>query len=438
MDSGTNEEHDKAKKAAPEWRKLTISVPPVPRVNMPRVSLDRHNLHVNDHKVNAKYLGVALLIIASMATGFLGGWVGAGSRGDSNFASTDVQRQVVYSQDQLISSIAKSVSQSVVSVNVTSQASTPQDSFFGFSVPQQTQQQSAGTGIIISSSGLIVTNRHVVPAGTTSVSVTLSDGTQLDNVQVVGRTSESDSLDVAFLKITNAKGHALAPAQLGDSSKMKVGDNVVAIGNALGQFQNTVTSGIISGFGRSVQASDQGNANTGENLEDLFQTDAAINEGNSGGPLVNMNGQVIGIDTAVASDAQGIGFAIPINDVSGLIKTVLSTGKFQQPYLGVRYLSLTNDYASQLNLNVTRGAYVIPSDQDGGEAGVVSGSPADRAGMKEGDVIEAVNGTSIDDSHSLTALLDQHAVGDTVSLRVLRNGKQLNVQVTLGSASTSS
>lgn len=434
MDSGTNEHDDKGGKVSQEWKKLTISVPPVPRVSLPRVSLDRQNLHVNDHKVNVKYLAIALVLIASMATGFVGGWVGAGSRGVGNLASTDVQRQVIYSQDQLISSIAKSVSQSVVSVNVTSQSSSSSDSFFGFGAPQQTTQQSAGTGIIISSNGLIVTNRHVVPAGTTSVSVTLSDGTQLNNVQVVGRTNQSDSLDVAFLKITNANGHTLVPAQLGDSSTVKVGDSVVAIGNALGQFQNTVTSGIISGFGRSVQASDQGNSNTGENLEDLFQTDAAINEGNSGGPLVNMNGQVIGIDTAVASDAQGIGFAIPINDVSGLIKTVLATGKFQQPYLGVRYLSLTNDYASQLSLSVTRGAYVIPADQDGGESGVVSGSPADQAGLKEGDVIEAVNGASIDDSHSLTALLDQHSVGDSISLRVLRNGKQLNIQVTLTAA----
>lgn len=434
MDSGTSEQHDKGGKESSEWKKLTISVPPVPRVNMPRVSLDRRNLHVNDHKVSVKYLVIALILLASTATGFVGGWVGAGSRANSNFASTDVQKQVVYSQDQLISSIAKSVSQSVVSVNVTSQSASSQDNFFGFGAPQQTTQQSAGTGIIISSNGLIVTNRHVVPAGTTSVSVTLSDGTQLNNVQVVGRTNESDSLDVAFLKITNANGHTLVPAQLGDSSKVKVGDSVVAIGNALGQFQNTVTSGIISGFGRSVQASDQGNSNTGENLEDLFQTDAAINEGNSGGPLVNMDGKVVGIDTAVASNAQGIGFAIPINDVSGLIKTVLATGKFQQPYLGVRYLSLTNDYASQLNLSVTRGAYVIPADQDGGESGVVSGSPADQAGLKEGDVIETVDGTNIDDSHSLTALLDQHSVGDTVTLRVLRSSKQLNVQVTLTAA----
>lgn len=432
MSSGTKTDNEKGGRGPQEWKKLTISVPPVPRVSMPRMAVDRRNLHINDHKIDIKYLSVVLLLIASLASGFVGGWIGA-KNSNYSLSSTTTQKQVIYSRDQLISSLAKQVSQSVVSVNVTSQSGSPQNSFFGFTTPDVTQQ-SAGTGIIISSNGLIITNRHVVPIGTTSVSVTLSDGTQLNNVQVIGETSQNNSLDIAFLKINNTKGHTLVPAQLGDSSKVKVGDSVIAIGNALGQYQNTVTSGIISGYGRSVQASSQGSANSGENLEDLFQTDAAINEGNSGGPLVNMDGQVIGINTAVASNAQGIGFAIPINDVSGLIKTVLATGKFQQPYLGVRYLSLTNDYASQLNLSVSRGAYVIPSSQDGGVPGVVAGSPAERAGIKEGDVIVSVDGTKIDNNHSLTALLDQHSVGDTVNLQVLRNGRQLNVQATLAAA----
>lgn len=420
------EEPEKPDKFETDNEPKKVAVTPLA---MPHFELDRHKI---------KFLAAALLLIVSLAAGFLGGWLGATTKNNNNANSISAQKEVVLSQGQLISQIAKTVSPSVVSVNVTSQTSAGAQNFFGFST-QPSVQQSAGTGIIISSAGLIVTNRHVVPVGTTSVSVTLSDGTQLNNVQVVGRTSASDSLDVAFLKITNPNGHELVPAQLGDSSKMKIGDSVVAIGNALGQFQNTVTSGIISGHGRSVQASDQGSSSSsGENLEDLFQTDAAINEGNSGGPLVNVDGQVIGINTAVASNAQGIGFAIPINDVSGLIKSVLSTGKFQQPYLGVRYLSLTNDYASQLHLSVTRGAYIIPANQGNGQAGVISGSPAAQAGVKEGDVILAVDGTNIDDSHSLTALLDQHSVGDTVTLKVLRSGKQQNVQATLGTAPSGS
>ena len=386
------------------------------------------------HGNKVKIFGTALFLMISLAIGFLGGWLGATSKGGDNTPSVAVQKQVVSSESQLISSIAKTVSPSVVSVNVSVTSQRAGSDLLGFS-SQPTEEVGAGTGIIISSAGLIVTNRHVVPAGTTKVSVTLSDGTKLDDVQVIGRTGQNDSLDVAFLKINNASGHKLVPVKIGDSSKMKIGDSVVAIGNALGQFQNTVTSGIISGYGRSVQAGDS-LGNSSENLEDLFQTDAAINEGNSGGPLVNMDGEVVGINTATASGAQNIGFSIPIDDVSGLIKTVLQTGKFQQPYLGVRYLSLTNDSASQLNLSVTRGAYIIPASKAGGQPGVVSGSPAARAGLKEGDVIAAVNGTNIDDSHSLTALLDQHAVGDMVSLKVLRDGKTQTVQATLGSAPT--
>jgi serine protease Do len=413
-------------------KQVTFSVPNMPRlpkVRTPRVQIERRH--------RPKVAAIAIFLLVTLGVGFLGGWFGARASGGDGVASVATQREVVLNQSQLISTIAKQVSPSVVSVNVTGQqqSSGSYPSFFGYQAPQSQTVQAEGTGIIISSDGLIVTNRHVVPSGTTNVSVTLSDGTQLNNVEVVGRTNDNDSLDIAFLKITDTKGHKLVAAQLGDSSKMKVGDNVVAIGNALGQFQNTVTQGIISGFGRSIQAGDQAGSSS-ENLEDLFQTDAASNEGNSGGPLVNVNGEVIGINTAVAQQAQGIGFAIPINDVSGLIKSVLSSGKLEQPYLGVRYLTLTNDYAAQLNLKVNRGAYVLPSGQDSGQSGVVSGSPADKAGIKEGDVIQAVDGTNIDDSHSLTSLLDQHSVGDSVTLKVLRDGKVITVQATLDSAPT--
>ncbi len=380
-----------------------------------------------------KYGFVASVIALGLASGFLGGWYA--SDRNSNPGSASTQKEIVSSESQLINSIAKKVSPSVVSVNVTAQSTNATPFGFGQTQPQE----SAGTGIIISSNGLVITNRHVVPQGTTSVSVTLADGTQLDNVKVVGRTNTSDSLDVAFLKIGDTKGKKLSPATLGDSSKVQVGDRVVAIGNALGQFQNTVTSGIISGYGRTVQASDQGSDTTtgSENLQDLLQTDAAINSGNSGGPLVDTNGEVIGINTAVAGNAQSIGFAIPINDVSGLVKNVLKTGKFEQPYLGVRYVSLTNDIAGQLKLKTTRGAYVIPADQNGGQDPVLSGSPAAKAGIKGGDIIQAVNSVSIDDNHSLTALLDRNSVGDQITLKIVRDGKDLNISVSLTAAQTS-
>ncbi|HSX45432.1 MAG TPA: trypsin-like peptidase domain-containing protein [Candidatus Saccharimonadia bacterium] len=382
---------------------------------------------------------IAIFVAAIILAGFSGAWLENHHNQGSGIINTSVgtQKKVVTSTSQLISQIAKTVGPSVVSVNVNiSSNSNGQAGFglFGFSQPEQ--EQAAGTGIIIDSSGLIVTNRHVVPEGTTNVSVTLSDGTELKNVSVVGRTAETDSLDIAFLKINDAQGHKLTPAVLGDSSTVQVGDDVVAIGNALGQFQNTVTSGIISGYGRSVQASDSSGTSAAENLDNLFQTDAAINEGNSGGPLVNLNGQVIGINTAVAGNAQNIGFAIPINDVKGLIDQVVKTGKFSRPYLGVRYVPLTSDVANEFDLSVQNGAFIAPSD-DPANPSVVSGSPADKAGLQSNDVITQVDGVNIDQTHSLTSLLSPHVPGDTVGLTVVRGDKTIHVNVTLSTAPAS-
>jgi serine protease Do len=381
-----------------------------------------------------KALSLVLLLLAAMASGFLGGWAGSNSHDQSQTnSSRTAQQKVISSESDLINSIAKEVGPSVVSVDVVSQSSSGMSGgFFGYT-PRSQSEQSAGTGIIIASNGLIVTNRHVVPTGTTDVNVTLSDGTELDDVTVVGRTRESDPLDIAFLKINDAKGKKLVAAKIGDSNKVEVGDRVVAIGNALGQFQNTVTSGIISGYGRSVQASASDGSST-ENLQDLFQTDAAINEGNSGGPLVNMNSEVIGINTAVAGGAQDIGFAIPTANISGLIKRVIATGKFEQPYLGVRYVPLTNDVAAQLDLKVTRGAYILKEDQAGGQQTVIADSPAAKAGLQPGDVITAVDGKKIDERNGMTVLLNQHSVGDTVTLKILRDGDEQNIDVKLEAA----
>ena len=379
-------------------------------------------------------VGLLLVLLLGLATGFAGGYWGAGVRADNGTLgnSLSAQKKVVTSQSQLISQIAKTVGPSVVSIDVISAATTvnPFDSLFGADTGSG-QLESAGTGIIISADGLIVTNRHVVPTGTTSVSVTLSDGTELKDVQVLDRTSENDTLDIAFLKISDAKGHKLAPASLGDSSQLQVGDAVVAIGNALGQFQNTVTSGIISGYGRSVQAGDSSGSQAAENLDDLFQTDAAINEGNSGGPLVNLNGQVIGINTAIAAgSAQNVGFAIPINNVTGLIKQVKKTGKLQRPYLGVRYVALTPDIASQYDLKQTTGAFILPSS-DPASPSILAGSPAEKAGLQASDVITKIDDTKIDQTHSLTSIINKHEVGERISLTVSRDGKTIHVEATL-------
>ncbi len=372
-----------------------------------------------------KILNIALIMTLCLGSGYLGGWLNNRSI-EKSLAKTSVKQQVIASESQLISEIAKTVGPGVVSVNVTSTASG--SSFFGL----DRQEESAGTGFIINKDGVVVTNRHVVPANADSVTVTLSDGTMLDSVKVLGRTNETDSLDVAFLKIEDKKGKELTPVVLGDSSKVQVGDKVIAIGNALGQFQNTVTSGIISGFGRDVTAGDESGGG-GETLQNLFQTDTAINRGNSGGPLVNTSGEVIAINTAVAGNAENIGFAIPINDIQGLIKSVLSKGKLERPYLGVRYVSLTDEYAYQYNLNVKRGAYLAPSS---GQSTILPDSPADKAGLKEKDIIQKIDNTAIDENNSLTSVLGRSAVGDKVTLTILRDGKEEKVTVTLEAAPT--
>ncbi len=416
-------------------RSYTFTVPTMPRPDFGRRSA----------QVRAGLAGLIFLLLA-----FISGYGGAALENHNNpsgllSSGFSNQKKVVTSQSQLISQIAKTVGPSVVSVNVdiTSQPSGDSSGlgFFGFAQPQQAQ--AAGTGIILSASGLILTNRHVVPEGTTKVSITLSDGTQLKDVSVIGRTATTDSLDIAFLKVNNLNGRKLSPATIGDSAAVQVGDNVVAIGNALGQFQNTVTSGIISGFGRSVQAgSDNGNGNSAssdtENLDNLFQTDAAINEGNSGGPLVNLNGQVIGINTAIAGGAQNVGFSIPINDVRGLINQVLKTGKFQRPYLGVRYIPLTADIANVYNLKSNTGAYIAPAQDDAAMPSVIAGSPADSAGLQEKDIITEIDGTKIDQTHSLTSLLDSHQPGDKVALTIIRGDDTKHIDVTLGTVPTGS
>lgn len=368
-----------------------------------------------------KAAGVGLVLLLSVTLGFFGGWLGALS--SSQFGNnTEQARQVVTEQSDLISSIAEGVGPSVVSVNVTS-TGVRSDPFFG---PERFEQQSAGTGFIVSSDGYVLTNRHVIPDGVKDVSLTMSDGTELTKVKVVGKTNDSDPLDIAFLKIQDAKGKQLQPVTLGDSSAMEVGDMVVAIGNALGQFQNTVTSGIISGYGRSVEAT--GASGSLESLQNLFQTDAAINAGNSGGPLVNANGEVIGVNTAVAGNAENIGFSIPINDVKGLIETVLQKGELQRPYLGVRYIMLTDDLAYQYNLETKRGAYIVPS-QNGNS--VVAGSPAAQAGLKEKDIITKVNDTELGENNSLISVLGQYQVGDTITLTIVRGGQEQTVEATL-------
>ncbi|MBR3131871.1 trypsin-like peptidase domain-containing protein [Candidatus Saccharibacteria bacterium] len=312
-----------------------------------------------------------------------------------------------------IAEIAEKVSKSVVSI-VTSTKST---NLFG----QSYDSAAAGTGIIVTSDGYVLTNKHVID-GATKVTVILDDGTTYEDVEVV----TTDPLnDVAFLKVDGVSD--LTAATLGDSKTISVGQQVIAIGNALGEYQNTVTAGIISGTGRSVTASDGSGYNT-ETLSDMIQTDAAINSGNSGGPLVNAAGEVIGINTATSSTAENMGFAIPISSVKGMLKQLVETGKAKRAYLGVYTVAITPELAKANNLPVNAGAYLYSSSA---YSAIVKDSPAAKAGLKDKDIVTAVNGVKVGAAGTLSDLIGEYKPGDTVQLTVIREGKEIAVNVTL-------
>lgn len=310
-----------------------------------------------------------------------------------------------------IEAVVKQVSPSVVSITTTEEV----DSFFGRQV-----SSGAGTGIILSKDGYVLTNRHVVGKNK-SIVIVAHDGTQYDSVRLVA----SDPLnDLAFLKIDGVSD--LSPAEIGNSQTVKVGQPVLAIGNALGLYQNSVTSGIISGASRSVTAySGTSLGSQAEVLSDMIQTDAAINSGNSGGPLVNAGGQVIGVNTAVTRGANGIGFAIPIGAAKGLIKQLGKTDKVERGYLGVNYLPVTPEIAKKYDLKVKQGAY-IPEDKN-----VLVDSPAAKAGMKRGDVITKINDDVIGEMGGLGTLISEYAPGEKVLVSLLRDGKVKVVEVEL-------
>ncbi len=310
-----------------------------------------------------------------------------------------------------IAEVANKVSESVVSI--TTEVRTK--SWFG----TESTGSAAGTGFIISESGYIMTNKHVVESAKT-VNVTLSNGKTYKNVKVVGTDPLNDS---AILKVENPEG--FKPVTLGDSKTVNVGQQVIVIGNALGEYSNSVTSGIISGTGRELIASDS-SGSAYEQLTDMLQTDAAINGGNSGGPIVNAAGEVIGIATAYASSSQTVGFAIPIANVKGIIKNVLEIGKFERAVLGVQYSAINSENAESLKLSVNYGAY-IHSDKNA----VIKGGAADAAGIKDGDIILEINGIKIGKAGSLSTLVGEYKVGDEIIIKILRGGKEQTVKAKL-------
>jgi len=291
-------------------------------------------------------------------------------------------------------------------------------SIFGAPGPSEQQSRSIGSGFIISKDGLIVTNKHVVSDQEGKYQIVTSN----DKKYQVKKIYRDPLNDVALIKIDLSEnaGNSLKPVEVGDSSKLQVGQFVIAIGTALGEFKNTVTTGVISGLGRGITAGDEF-AGYVERLDNVIQTSAAINPGNSGGPLLNSAGQVIGVNTAVASGGQNIGFALPINVIKDSIKNFNENGQFNRPYLGVEYKMISRDLAI-LN-DIPEGAYV---------QNVISDSSADKAGVKSGDIITKIDGKKVEiQKNDLAKIISGKKVGDTLSLTIWRDGETFDLKVTL-------
>lgn len=298
---------------------------------------------------------------------------------------------------------------------------------FGFQIPQyrekgrELQEVGGGTGFIISSDGLIITNKHVVYDEDAEYTVLTNDGKKYP-APVLARDPIQD---IAILDISAI---GLPIVKLGNSDELRIGQTVIAIGNALGEFRNTVSVGVISGLARSVIATGGGMT---EQLEEVIQTDAAINQGNSGGPLLNLYGEVIGINTAMAMGAENIGFAIPVNKVKKDIFDIKTKGKISYPFLGVRYILINKTLQEKNNLPVDYGVLVIRGNEPA-DLAVMPGSAADKAGIVENDIILEIDGVKINQKNTLAKLVLKHSVGDKIILKIFHRGEEKIIEATLG------
>jgi S1-C subfamily serine protease len=279
--------------------------------------------------------------------------------------------------------------------------------------------EGVGTGFIYDSDGWILTNRHVVNDAQ-QITVILNDSRELP-----GEVYGIDTLtDLAIVKVNES---GLPSVTLGSSADLEQGQLAVAIGNPLGEFENTVTTGVISGLGRQIVAGS--GSQTAEQLNNLIQTDAAINPGNSGGPLLDSAGQVIGVNTAVSQEAQGIGFAIPIDVAKPIMQLAVEDKPLDRPWIGVYYQPITKQLAADRDLPVDAGVLI---DATNGRQAVFPDSPAADAGLQAGDVIVAIDGDPVDADRDLAEQILPHMPGDTITLRILRGSSTLEVDVTLG------
>ncbi len=282
------------------------------------------------------------------------------------------------------------------------------------------QEVGGGSGFIITTNGLIATNKHVVEDTNATYTVLTNDGKKYD-AKVLSRDPTND---LALVKI---EATGLPTLSVGDSTKLEIGQRVIAIGNSLGEYHNTVTTGVVSGIGRTIIATDA-RAGT-EQLEGVIQTDAAINPGNSGGPLLDIGGSVIGINTAIDSQGQLVGFAIPSADLKSDIESFNKFGKIVKPFLGIRYVLITPSIKEQDKLAVDYGVLITG---DARNPAVIKGSAADKAGLKDGDIVLELNNNKIDKDHSLASMLKSYHPGDVVKMKVLSGEETKEIAITLG------
>lgn len=323
--------------------------------------------------------------------------------------STPTQEKItIVNEESAVISVVEKSSPSVVAIGVSRKVINPYDPF---SLPRQ-EDSTIGTGFVVSKDGVIVTNKHVVADTQGKYTVINRDGDKFE----VRKIYRDAILDLAIVKIDATD---LIPLEFGSTTDLKVGQTVIAIGNALGRFTNTVTTGVVSGLGRKVVTGDYFSGGA-ESLDNLIQTDAAINPGNSGGPLLNSSGQVIGVNVAITEGAQNIGFAIPVNLIKPIVDEFLAKGSVSRPYLGIRYRFIPKDVA--IYNQVPQGAYIEQ---------VTPAGPADLAGVLDGDIIIKINGQAIDSETKLPEIVSKSSINVRLELTIWRDGKEITKTATL-------
>lgn len=334
---------------------------------------------------------------------------------------TETTKREIIDEDSEIIKTVKKTDESVVSIVITQNLETSGSLFDSIISNSKPTQVGAGTGFVVSKEGHIITNRHVVSAQNASYTVVFSNG-QSAEAKVLDRDA---FLDIAVLKV-DSKNKDLKPLPIGKSSDLQMGQTVLAIGNSLGRFGNSVSRGIISGLGRNVIASD-GRGGEAEMLTNVIQTDASINPGNSGGPLLDIQGNVIGVNVARA-DADNVAFAIPIDDVKIILETVIETGQIQRPFIGIRYRDITPEIAQRNNLKFDYGAVIISQDD---QPAITPNSPAEKAGLKERDIILEINKKKITPTSTIPSIISGYRPGDEINLKVLRDKEVLDIKLVL-------